>query len=227
MVGAATRARRRPCTSLSTGTDPSYATHELTEAETADVQRTLRIVCPDNWTDVLVQLNMFRSQHHLFDQAEWAAADRVHAFQWWDTFGSTLPILKPIAVQLLARTVSASPCEFNWSVVSMHESQRRGKLHTASTNKEVNVAATYHLEQAIKTQDANGMIMPLPTLDEAIKKLVEDTADETPLSVVMSTDELYTETIRDNTTEIELDASSESDDELYQDWSSRLNKSVY
>jgi hypothetical protein len=204
--------------------DPSYSTHELTVQEMDDVRSTFKVLSPSNWTDVLVQLNAFRTQHHLFTTEEWETADRVHGFQWWDTFGSTLPVLQPIAVQLLARTVSASPCEFNWSRVALHESQRRLRLHTANTNKEVNVAATHQLEASTKVQDSSGMILQLPTLDGAISELAEQVEDEAPLGLLQSLEEVFAPAPNTNTDSASAsEDSDESNDEVYKDWDSRLN----
>jgi len=206
--------------------DPSYATHELTASELADVKATFKRIAPDTWTDLLVELNTFRSEPNTFEQAEWESTDRFHAYQWWDTFGSVLPKLQPIAVKLLARTSAASACEFNWSTVALHQSQRRQKLLTASTNQEVNVAATYQLQRSLVRR---GVDRKLPTLDAAIHDLVNEVEDNTPQRILMSLDEVF-----DARTEVPEESSSESDDlesedsdaGLYADWDTRINSSL-
>ena len=71
----------------------------------------------------------------------------------------------------------------------MHESQRRQKLHTAQTNKEVNVAATHQLMASTKVHNADGIMLKLPKLDEALSELVKSTEDTTPLRVLASIEE--------------------------------------
>ena len=204
--------------------DPSYATHLLTDHEASEVETVVKKLCPDDWPAVMVQLDTFRKQHHVFEQQVWAMADGIHAYQWWSTFGTTLSRLQPVAVKLLARTASASPCEFNWSSVAMHESQRRHRLHTTKTNKAINVAATHQLQAAIrKAKDDDGNILQVPILDGAIESLVSEVEDDMPLQMLQSLDEVFIDSTNIEPLDDCESSDNESDDSVYKDWANDLN----
>ena len=177
----------------------------------------MRVLCGKNWTKVMIELNKFRSQPGLFVEEEWDAVDGAHAYQWWSTFGTGLPALRSIAVELLARSPSASVCEFNWSAVGRTETKHR-PLHSTRTNKLVNVASCYAVQQAMlnRQQDC------IPSLDDVLISLLNDIEENAPLGVL---DQVASEDNKDvNNSDSEEDEELDivDDSELYQDWACNI-----
>lgn len=144
----------------------------------------------------------------------WDAVDNAHGYEWWMTFGDVLPCLKVVAVHLLSKPASASACEFNWSMVGRFESKGR-PLRTASTDKLVNVASTYQLQQSIFNQQHT----QLPTLDEAIEQLCDGIEKETPCADAAQLEEVFnSDLIEASISDDEVDEVDEVDDGVYQDW---------
>ena len=82
-------------------------------------------------------------------------------------------------MDLLARTASASVCEFNWSAVKRIETDNRC-MDSATTCKLSNVAAQYHVEQALINRNKDS----LPTLDDVLVKMLQEAEDDAPLPIL-------------------------------------------
>ena len=172
----------------------------------------------------MIQLNNFKNQPHKFTEAEWAAVDQYHGYQWWDACGDPFPLLQSVAAVILSKAVAASACEFNWSAVGLHELKGR-QLLTPNTNKVVKVAAAHKL----RAHDlANtGSDSTLPELDDVIRKLTDDAEDGAPLHVScpldLDLDALSNENVDHLEEEEEGDDGIEQLD-LYKDWNDRESK---
>ncbi len=180
---------------------------------------------PELVADLCLELNTFKSETSIFSAREWETVDRYHAYQWWHTFGDSLPALQSVAIDVLSKPASASACEFNWSQVALHERKGRS-LHTPQTNRVVNIAASYQLEKSVSKRVPNAL---LPTLDAAIAAIVDEAEDEAPLAVSVN----LLESVRDgelDSDSVGSDSGSDSEDSdqliaaqrvLYSDWKER------
>jgi hypothetical protein len=130
-------------------------------------------------------------------------------------------------MDVLSKPAAASACEFNWSAVGKVERKGRS-MHPASTNRSVNVAANYKLEEAITRR---GVCQRLPTLDAVIEELVEDAEDEAPLGHMDGLDEIVLGPSSDGQNEhaepeveeehADVDADRQAQASLYADWAER------
>lgn len=59
--------------------------------------------------------------------------------QWWSAYGSVYPTLQPIAVKILAKQPSASPCERNWSDLEITVGKRRCSFKSTTLGKVLSV----------------------------------------------------------------------------------------
>ena len=87
---------------------------------------------------------------------------------------SKVPLLMGLSMDIISKQAAASSCEFNWSLVSSVERKGRGSMHTATTDKSVNVAAMHRLAESVH----QGVSVTLPTLDAVIEQMVEEVEDE-------------------------------------------------
>ena len=159
--------------------DPSFQSHKLTAAEKAAVTRVLKRIRPDNYAEIKVELNTFKTERGNFTKKEWECVDKYHGYMWWSTFGDCLPLLMSVSCDILSKQTVASACEFNWSSVSSVERKGRLALQAATTNKSVNVAAMYHIE---KGQVQAGVSNTLPTCDSIIEQIVNELEDDAPIN---------------------------------------------
>ena len=162
---------------LAYAVDPSYRSHALSDLELQQCEQVLKRLRPDSWTKCVVELTSFKNEPGLFCKDAWDCVDSYHGYMWWSTFGRTLPELRSVSMDILSKQAAASSCEFNWSLVSSVERKGRGSMHTASTDKSVNVAAMHRLAQSVH----QGVSMTLPTLDAVIEQMVDDVEDEAPI----------------------------------------------
>ena len=110
------------------------------------------------------------------------------------------------------------------------ERKGRGKLQTASTNKTVNVAASYKLEKAVSMRGVN---KSLPSLDSVIDEVVESMEDEASLASVTNSSELVLvgvpmagpedEEQEQESTSEEAIAFAACEQALYAEWEDRPN----
>jgi hypothetical protein len=224
----------KPIHTLAYALDPSYQSHSLTHAEKLDCKKVLGRLRPGKVPTLLIQLNAFKADSGSFTNEEWEAVDHHHAYQWWDTFGDIFPELQSVAVDILSKCASASACEFNWSQVSRVERKGRASLKPATTNKSINVAASYQLEKSILSR---GVCTNLPTLDAVICEVVDNDEDEAPLPNVVDLEEsvagVSVPGIADNNDDDELEDATElaalaarlnlAESALYADWSDRAS----
>lgn len=219
-----------PIHTLSYAMDPSYQAHDLSAKEAKECKEMIAKMRPESASTVMVELNSFRSEPNNFEPAEWRAVDNHHAYQWWDTFGTVLPALQSLAVDVLSKPVSASACEFNWSLVSSIERKGRGGLQTSTTCATTNVAAMYKLEQQVRRRGVNRC---LPSLDAVIERIIDEDEDEAPLGAVSYLAEAVRREQTDEEDEEDEDESQQTaedvhvftatEDALYADWSTRDN----
>jgi hypothetical protein len=215
-----------PIHTLAYAMDPSFQSHSLTAREKVDCKQMIQVLRPDAYASVLIELNSFKSEPANFCTAEWDAADKYHAYQWWHTFGDVLPSLQHLAIDVLSKAASASACEFNWSAVSSVERKGRASLLPASTNATVNIAANHKLESAITRRGVNNA---LPTLDQALEDLISEAEDEAPLGNLMGLECVVVPAVagedddeeEDEPPDEQLDRRAQS--ALYMDWGDRDN----
>ena len=211
-----------PIHTLAYAMDPSYQAHVLSAREQQECKQMITRLRPDVSTSLMIELNCFKSEPANFRPDEWKAVDIHHAYQWWDTFGSVLPVLQSLAVDVLSKPASASACEFNWSLVSSIERKGRLALNPATTNSVTNIAAMYKLEQQL---DRRGVNRCLPSLESVIELIVSDEEDGAPLLDVVDLAEVVACESDDDEEEDACISNaavfSNAEAGLYADWSSR------
>jgi hypothetical protein len=167
----------KPIHTLAYALDPAYQSHVLTAPEKQDVKAMIQRLRPEQFAEILIEFTTYKANAGVFSKQEWEAVDKHHAYQWWDAFGDCFSKLQSLAVDVLSKCCAASACEFNWSQVSRVERKGRARLAPATTDKAVNVHAMHHLGQAVKRASPMG----LPTMDDVIVSIVEDTEDSAPI----------------------------------------------
>ena len=213
-----------PIHTLAYALDPSYQTHQLSPKETKECKQMIYKLRPSNGASVFVEFNSFRTEPANFEPPEWRAADDYHGYQWWDTFGSVLPLLQSVGVDVLSKAAAASACEFNWSQVSSIERKERGSLHTATTCACTNVAAMHHLNMQT---ERSGVDRNLPKLENVIEAVVESLEDEAPLPAITNLSEAVGPGELCEDDEVEADgaeaeaAFTAAEMDLYADWHQR------
>lgn len=108
----------RPVHTMAYVLDPCYQGHELNSIEKRDCVQVMKHLGGAEWPKMKMEFDRWRmSGESIFEPAVWAAADKAHGFQWWESFGDAFEHLQPLATTLLSKAMSASVCEFNWSDV--------------------------------------------------------------------------------------------------------------
>ena len=74
-------------------------------------------------------------------------------YAWWDFEGACGKLLAPIAKRILARTVSTSSCERNWSSYSFVHDRKRNRLLPKRANDLVFVYTNSRLLATSKLTD--------------------------------------------------------------------------
>ena len=210
--------------------DPSFQSHKLSVVENQAVTRVLKRIRPQNYAEIKIELNTFKTGRGNFTPKEWECVDSYHGYMWWSTFGDCLPLLMSVSCDILSKQASASACEFNWSSVSSVERKGRLALQAATTNKSVNVAAMYHIE---KSQLQAGVSNTLPTYDSIIEQIVDEVEDDAPINESLFLDsnvvpgfDSVSDLVADSEDDDEIDAEvalqlAAAQELLYADWSDR------
>ena len=74
---------------------------------------------------IVSQLSQFRSGHGMFGrEIAKAAASSMPAYQWWQSFGASVPELQQLAVRVLSQTASSSEAERNWSLFAFMQGKK-------------------------------------------------------------------------------------------------------
>ena len=162
----------RPLHTFAYAVDPCYQAHDLTREEKRDCEAVIRKLSPSDWPRLKVEFDRWRSAgESIFDAQVWAAADKYHGYQWWDSFGDDFEFLQRAAVQVLSKCVSASACEFNWSDVGHVISKRTCALKDETIEKKVNARAMHKLDLAV---DSKVLLGNIPKLDDVLDEFVNE-----------------------------------------------------
>lgn len=162
----------RPIHTAAYAVDPSYHTHELTDAENAEVIATFKKLWPQDWLKMKMQLVEYRQKLGCFkDPTEvgeasiWEAVDSMHAWQWWQAVADERPELQKAGTQLTARVASASCCEFNWSGWDDVLGKKRTGLSDDRASALVRARATRKLKEVLHQFEPTNN---LPTLADIL-----------------------------------------------------------
>lgn len=100
------------------------------------------------------QLTQFRSGHGIFGrEIAKSAAKTMPAYQWWQSFGASLPELQQLAVRVLSQTASSSEAERNWSLFAFMQGKKRFNLKPSTMEKLVYIHANTRLLDKITAVD--------------------------------------------------------------------------
>lgn len=114
----------RPIHTFAYALDPCYKEHVLTDHEKTECYQVIKTIGGSSWPALKLEFNRWRNEggDTLFQEEIWDQADKVHGFEWWDSFGfEQFDHLPRLASKVLSKAISASACEFNWSDVGQVE----------------------------------------------------------------------------------------------------------
>ncbi|KAL1510798.1 hypothetical protein AB1Y20_007083 [Prymnesium parvum] len=161
----------KPIHTFAYAVDPCYQAHDLTRQERADCLMVIKKLAGSDWPKMKVEFDRWRSSgQSLFPEEVWAAADRYHGYQWWESFGDDFEWLQSAAMKVLSKCMSASACEFNWSDVGQVTTKKTNRLTNDRIESIVNVRAMHRLEKSIATNKL--LLGNLPKLDDFLDELV-------------------------------------------------------
>ena len=101
-----------------------------------------------------------------------AQMENMAPHTFWQTFGTSAKVLKPLAIRICSKSVSSSACETNWSNVDFILSKRRTKLKDEKVRK---LLAIYSNNRVVRALQAR-------TGDEAYYNWAAPDAEEPYLS---------------------------------------------
>jgi hAT family C-terminal dimerisation region len=109
-----------------------------------------RIHCGDDVArgESLLQFNDFRSQSGVF--AKPAAQDLAQpesSYEYWNMIGGEAAALRKVAMRILSKEASSSPCECKWSAFEAAQSPKRNRLKTSTLNDLVYTRVNLRLMQ--------------------------------------------------------------------------------
>jgi hypothetical protein len=130
----------------------------------------------------MAQYATFRSAKGIFaDENVRACASRMPAYEWWETWGGTLPLLREIAKRVLAQPVGAGAGERNWSTYGFIVDKRRNKLSVDRARKLVYVHFNVRLLQKVHAVDYTSEYFAWEVEEEAEEEAdVAEVQDESP-----------------------------------------------
>ena len=129
--------------------DPSYQTDGLGDDD--DLWSELLVVCeqvlgPEQGALAVQQYNVYATQQGIFGtEMAKSSAKTMSPHEWWNSFGSSTPQLKSLAMKILSQPASASSSEQSWSEYDFVHSKRRNRLKVKVASKLVYVHSNLRL----------------------------------------------------------------------------------
>lgn len=101
-----------------------------------------------DWPTLKVEFDQWRTDGQaIFPPGVWEAAEKLHGFQWWSSFGDDFTMLNKVAADVLSKAILASACEFSWSDVGHVITKQTNRLGDEKVEKLTNIRAMHKLEK--------------------------------------------------------------------------------